>query len=235
VASLGGGLTVWSGDESLAGRRVFRGGELVTISPSAELIAYTRRTGATVQIHVARVSGRLDRVIARVRPSDVSLSFTPDSARLAFSSSADIETIDVAGTNRKAVAVDGTGTIGVVGTAGGERVLTAPRPGVSDYSPLFSPDGSRIAFARSPARGVSDVYVANADGTALRRLTTTPIPRLGTPHVGSTPLAWSPDGTRLLTFRHDRFAIVDVTSGASLDVRKVGVRYSLPAARWAAP
>ena len=36
----------------------------------------------------------------------------------------------------------------------------------------------------------------------------------------------------LLTFRHDRFAIVDVETRASTDLRTVGIRYAIAAARW---
>lgn len=55
--------------------------------------------------------------------------------------------------------------------------------------PVWSPDGSRIAFSKSDpdASGDSDLYVMDADGNDLRRLTD------GLAYVPS----WSPDGTRL--------------------------------------
>jgi hypothetical protein len=46
------------------------------------------------------------------------------------------------------------------------------------------------------------------------------------------PLAWSPDGTQLLAFRHDRFAVVEVGSRTSGDLKRVGLQYSLVGARW---
>jgi Tol biopolymer transport system component len=134
------------------------------------------------------------------------------------------------------VAVDGTGGIALVPTRGGApRVLSQRRPNGYDHSPLVSPDGSRIAFARSPYRGVSDVYMTTADGRGLERLTTTPIPPIGTPKVGTTPLAWSPDGTHLLVFRHDRFAVVRIETRTITNVRTTGIRYAVPTARWTAP
>jgi len=45
-------------------------------------------------------------------------------------------------------------------------------------------------------------------------------------------LAWSPDGTQLLCFRHDRFAVVSVATRASRDVKRVGGQYELVAASW---
>jgi len=39
----------------------------------------------------------------------------------------------------------------------------------------WSPDGTKIAFVRT-VRGDADIYVASADGTAVRRLTSNPGP-----------------------------------------------------------
>jgi Tol biopolymer transport system component len=60
------------------------------------------------------------------------------------------------------------------------------------YSPAWSPDGSRLAFV-SNRSGDEEVYVANADGTRLTRLT-----RLSVPDLAP---AWSPDGKRLVWSR----------------------------------
>ena len=60
-----------------------------------------------------------------------------------------------------------------------------------------------------------------------------PDPAGGRRPLGSVPLAWSPDGTQLLAFRHDRFAVVEVATRASRDLKRVGLQYSLLGARWA--
>ena len=52
----------------------------------------------------------------------------------------------------------------------------------------FSPDGTRIAFI-STASGEAQIYVASADGTNVKRLTTG--------SVNAQPM-WSPDGSRIL-------------------------------------
>jgi Tol biopolymer transport system component len=213
-----------AGSRSLATPRAWRGSRYSSLAytPDGRRLLASRTTGdgragtlrnELVALNVA--SGRGTTLYRSPNPYDQQArpaSFSPDGST---------------------VAMDGTGGILLVPTASGaERQLTAPPRNGYDFAPLISPDGTRVAFARTRDRGVADVYVIGIDGIGLRRVTTTPIPPQGTPKVGSTPLAWSPDGHALLTFRHDRFAAVDVQTGASTDVRTVGVRYSVPAARW---
>lgn len=61
--------------------------------------------------------------------------------------------------------------------------------------PRVAPDGRRIAFVSSAADGASDLYVVDADGTRLRRLTNTP------GHEGMH--SWSSDGSKLVFARAD--------------------------------
>jgi Tol biopolymer transport system component len=79
------------------------------------------------------------------------------------------------------------------------------------------------------------VWVVGTDHEGLRRVTTTPIPPRGTPKVGALPLAWSPDATKLVVFRHDRFEVVDVTTRTATVLRRTGVRYAISSARWFGP
>jgi Tol biopolymer transport system component len=123
----------------------------------------------------------------------------------------------------------GGGLVSVPVGLGRPRALTTARV---DSDPTWSPDGSLLAFTRSPPRGTSDVWLVRPDGTGLRKLTTTPIPPSGVAHTGSRPLAWSPDGKQLLTFRHDRFSVVSVATRARRDLSRVGAQYELVAASW---
>jgi TolB protein len=71
----------------------------------------------------------------------------------------------------------------------GLRRLT--RNAMRDGSPVWSPDGRRIAFVRDRDRQTANIYVMNADGSGQRRLT---------PNLRRRPwveLAWSPDWKKI--------------------------------------
>jgi TolB protein len=65
----------------------------------------------------------------------------------------------------------------------GQRRVVA-RYGGSNFSPAASPDGSKLAMILSKD-GSPDIYVSNADGSDLKRLTT---------GVEDSSPCWSPDG-----------------------------------------
>jgi Tol biopolymer transport system component len=71
-----------------------------------------------------------------------------------------------------------------------------------ESNPVFSPDGERIAFIRTSDQNdiyqiEKDIYVINPDGTGQRRLTH--IEAQGfRKNFASSPLAWSPDGEKIV-------------------------------------
>ena len=67
-------------------------------------------------------------------------------------------------------------------------------PNAHNSLPMFSPDGTRLAFM-SNRDGNNEIYIINADGTGLRRLTNHPA-------IDATP-TWSPTGTQI-AFTSDR-------------------------------
>jgi Tol biopolymer transport system component len=84
-----------------------------------------------------------------------------------------------------------------VPSSGGEVVLltNAEAHRMVAAEPRWSPDGSRIAFVRSPIghltryAGDGDVYVMDADGTHVQRITQ---------GLNTSSPAWSPDGSQLV-------------------------------------
>jgi Tol biopolymer transport system component len=75
----------------------------------------------------------------------------------------------------------------------GLQRLTSSIDSSVELWPAWSPDGSKIAFsiaASASAGSNRDIYVANADGTGITRLTTTT-------SVSEVEPAWSPDGTKI--------------------------------------
>jgi hypothetical protein len=81
------------------------------------------------------------------------------------------------------LAVNGIQTMPLVGTS--STTLTHDP---SDSAPSWSPDGSTIAFNRLLGEGW-EIYVVNANGTGLTRLTTN--------STSDMEPAWSPDGSKI--------------------------------------
>jgi TolB protein len=52
------------------------------------------------------------------------------------------------------------------------RAVSFPRFGGGNYSPAWSSDGTKIAFASSMGTGSSEIFIADASGAGARRLTT---------------------------------------------------------------
>ncbi len=64
-----------------------------------------------------------------------------------------------------------------------------------DDDPRWSPDGTKIVFARETASSDEDIYVMDADGSQVVQLTTHP--------AQDEDPSWSPDGTKIV-FQSDR-------------------------------
>ena len=129
--------------------------------------------------------------VVLARPGDERYpSFSPDGTRIAFKGSADL------------VEPSGDEEIYTM-NADGADVVQLTSNGDFDSAPAWSPDGTKIAFERAPAGTFSagqepeekDIYVMNADGTDVRRLTDSPGKDEGP--------TWSPDGTKI-AFSSDR-------------------------------
>ena len=88
--------------------------------------------------------------------------------------------------------------IAIVDVATGDiRMITENPFDGDDAKPTWSPDGTRIAFARSRGeqKRPSAVFVMDADGSSLQRIT----PR----GLNAYRPAWSPDGTQIIFNTND--------------------------------
>jgi Tol biopolymer transport system component len=76
---------------------------------------------------------------------------------------------------------------------GAHKRLVTPMPAslIQDYSPRFSPDGTRLVFAREvDSESEAALWTVNLDGTDLRRITP--------PGIYPEKSEWSPDGSRIV-------------------------------------
>src|SRR6185436_343314 len=116
-------------------------------SPDGRFIVFHRANGNTSDsdLYILSADGTGVRQLTSGPTWDSNPEWSPDGTRIAFYRAGAIWTITSIGSGARMVAPDGA-------------------------HPDWSPDGKRIAFW-SQKDGMFAVYVVNADGTALRRLT----------------------------------------------------------------
>jgi len=89
----------------------------------------------------------------------------------------------------------------------GSQRLISPGVGSGFREPVFSPDGSKIAFVGQNGGGIDEIYVMNANGTNVQRLTDA-----GRYDNANREPAWSPDGSKLVFTRvpNDSYSASDI-------------------------
>ena len=103
------------------------------------------------------------------------------------------------------------GRIGLARPAQLDSVFLTTGPG--DFSPVWSPDGNMIAFARFAPAEARGTYVMNADGSGLVKVA-------DTANIYNRPV-WSPNGNRiaLMDRRPDTYGVWVVDADGSNPVR----------------
>jgi Tol biopolymer transport system component len=125
-------------------------------------------------------------VLAETEFSENRPSFSPDGSRVVFGR-CNLTILDGDTCAIHTVRLDGTQL----------TLITKFQIDTSERSPMFSPDGTKIAFIRSEDVGGGFhgvTYVVNADGSNVHRVTE-PEPCFIRPD-------WSPDGAKLIAFAH---------------------------------
>lgn len=139
--------------------------------------------------------------------------WSPDGTRIAFDTNAR------KGVNLFTIAPDGTALHGLP-------------LGVGDFNgdPAYSPDGAQISFDQDLGDSqptVHGIYLANADGSGARRVTT----GLATKQAYDTESQWSPDGRRIAftRVRNAKEAAIFTVNADGTDLRQL-TPYKLDAA-----
>lgn len=129
------------------------------------------------EVFISDYDGANQQQITTTRQLNLSPSWSPDGGAIAYSS--------YRGSEQPTILISHirTGILQQLITVEGSHAL-----------PTYSPDGRRIAYV-STRNGNIDIYVANADGSNERRLTTHP-------DADTTP-TWSPSGNQI-AFTSDR-------------------------------
>jgi len=167
-----------------------------TWSPNGARIAFVSWRDGDDDIYVMNADGSGQQQLTSNQALDITPAWSPDGSRIAFASARgsggglDLYVMDVDGTNASCL------------TCG----LQVPAPGQGGFEPAWSPDGTRIAFARlNPGSGI---VLINADGSDPTFLT-----------AGSDP-DWSPDGTRIAFVRDGDISLINVDGSGLVTLRQ---------------
>jgi Tol biopolymer transport system component len=186
------------------------GRKLAFISSRALDGSNAANTNSTFNLWVMNADGSGAAPLTRLTRTNgqgvLDISWSPDGRRIAFESNRALDGSDAVNTNGTdniwVVSSDGTGAVPLT------RFITA-----SAFLPVWSPDGSRIAFTSSGALDGSDVgfavniWVMNSDGSG-----TAPVTRFAS--AFSQYATFSPDGSKLAFLSNRGLDGSDVFTGA---------------------
>jgi Tol biopolymer transport system component/predicted Ser/Thr protein kinase len=148
-------------------------------SPDGKLILFVSDRDSNSEIYVMDMDGTNQTRLTHNFSNDQYPSFSPDGKKIIFSSRREQNT-DIYLMDASCITQPSTCDIG-------QPRLTND-PGL-DYSPAWSPDGSKVAFV-SERDGTPNIYVMNPDGTGTVRLTNEA--------TADTDPQWSRDGKYIL-------------------------------------
>ena len=147
-------------------------------SPDGSHIAFNDYADHGWQVFVVDVSSAQFWQATQNASDQPHFMWSPDGSRIAFNGTSEELR------NGSSVLRDGAFVVDKFG--GDLQRLTNARGGLY---PVWSPDGSQIAFTQYEPGGLGDLFVSDAIGRNLRRLTNA--------SVGVYGLTWSPDGSKI--------------------------------------
>lgn len=139
-------------------------------SPNGSLISFSSRRDDNFEIYLMNGDGSLPRRLTENLGSNYAPTISPDGSRIVFTSYqgplGEIWTMGIDGTNPTMLTDEG-----------------------DSLDPIWSPDGTQIAYASTRNGKTRELFVMNADGSNIRSMTTNA-------DVGGRN-DWSPDGSQL--------------------------------------
>ena len=149
-------------------------------------LSFQSASSGSSQLAVIDPDGAGLRAVTAPPGSAIDPAWSPDGAKLAFSSDR-----------------EGSPSLYVMDLFTGATVRVTGAAGVADSHPSWSPDGTKIAFERlDAASATTDVWIVSSDGSGA------PVDITNSPGNDEMP-AWSPDGT-MIAFASDRTGDLEV-------------------------
>jgi uncharacterized repeat protein (TIGR01451 family) len=159
---------------------------VITINTTIGKIAFASNRDGCAQIYLMNTDGTGQLCLSNGASNDESPKWSPDNTRIVFQSDRDFQGDSdnpIYGTDIYVMNGDGSGVTRLTFAA------------YDDGAPVWSPDGTKIAF-QSFRNGVnSQIYVMNADGSGQVNISNT--------SANDIEPSWSPDGTKI-AFASDR-------------------------------
>ncbi|HXW62041.1 MAG TPA: hypothetical protein VEJ45_05535 [Candidatus Acidoferrales bacterium] len=144
-------------------------------------IAYVSSVGGNKEIWVMDYDGANQHAVTHLRSISLTPRWSPDASRIAFTCY-----VPYRGVTSAQICIY---------SAASNRLIGFPRFRGTNSSPAWSPDGSQIAFMSS-LNGDPEIYVADADGARLHRITFAA-------GVNTSPV-WNPKTGKQMVFVSDR-------------------------------